>query len=246
METTDPTVLSSVPASRNCRFSSTLYLILITGVAALGGLLFGYDTAVISGAIGLLQVHFALTAATTVRQGGAYAHNLFCGGIRLTQFDKRLTPFMKPHSTEVAGLHDNPSGDMRFYNNVFAQAGDPMTVKGNVFLGTAKPSTQEATPLLKPDFDPGIRLIETEGTFHLEMNLDSKWAAEQHRDLVTTELLGMATIPNLPFVQADNAPIRIDTDYSGQPRNTANPFPGPFEKPEGGKLSISIPAAKKT
>jgi SP family xylose:H+ symportor-like MFS transporter len=65
METTDPSVSSSVPASEHHRVSGTLYLILITGVAALGGLLFGYDTAVISGAIGLLQVHFALTAAVT-------------------------------------------------------------------------------------------------------------------------------------------------------------------------------------
>ena len=45
--------------------SPGLYLILITGVAALGGLLFGYDTAVISGAIGLLQAHFVLTPAAT-------------------------------------------------------------------------------------------------------------------------------------------------------------------------------------
>jgi len=41
------------------------FLLLITSVAALGGLLFGYDTAVISGAIGLLQTHFALTATQT-------------------------------------------------------------------------------------------------------------------------------------------------------------------------------------
>jgi MFS transporter, SP family, xylose:H+ symportor len=41
------------------------FLLLITSVAALGGLLFGYDTAVISGAIGSLQIHFALTAAQT-------------------------------------------------------------------------------------------------------------------------------------------------------------------------------------
>ena len=41
------------------------FLLLITSVAALGGLLFGYDTAVISGAIGLLQAHFVLTAAQT-------------------------------------------------------------------------------------------------------------------------------------------------------------------------------------
>jgi SP family xylose:H+ symportor-like MFS transporter len=45
--------------------SGSLYLVLITGVAALGGLLFGYDTAVISGAIGLLQDHFALSPAAT-------------------------------------------------------------------------------------------------------------------------------------------------------------------------------------
>lgn len=65
METTDPVLKSSVPAVENHRVSGTLYLVLITGVAALGGLLFGYDTAVISGAIELLQAHFLLTAAAT-------------------------------------------------------------------------------------------------------------------------------------------------------------------------------------
>jgi MFS transporter, SP family, xylose:H+ symportor len=43
--------------------SGFLYLVLVTSVAALGGLLFGYDTAVISGAIGLLQKHFSLSAS---------------------------------------------------------------------------------------------------------------------------------------------------------------------------------------
>ncbi|MFA7369757.1 MAG: MFS transporter, partial [Kiritimatiellales bacterium] len=38
------------------------YLMMLTGVAALGGLLFGYDTAVISGAVGFLQAHFHLGA----------------------------------------------------------------------------------------------------------------------------------------------------------------------------------------
>lgn len=41
----------------------TSYLVMICLVAALGGLLFGYDTAVISGAIGFLQSHFQLTPA---------------------------------------------------------------------------------------------------------------------------------------------------------------------------------------
>ena len=42
---------------------SKAFLIRICLVATLGGLLFGYDTAVISGAIGFLQTHFELDAA---------------------------------------------------------------------------------------------------------------------------------------------------------------------------------------
>ncbi len=42
------------------RDGSIAYVTLLTLAAALGGLLFGYDTAVISGAIGFLQVHFQL------------------------------------------------------------------------------------------------------------------------------------------------------------------------------------------
>ncbi len=42
------------------RDGSVVYVLLLTLVAALGGLLFGYDTAVISGAIGFLAKHFDL------------------------------------------------------------------------------------------------------------------------------------------------------------------------------------------
>ncbi len=41
------------------------YVVTLTFIAALGGLLFGYDTAVISGAIGFLRTHFGLSAAET-------------------------------------------------------------------------------------------------------------------------------------------------------------------------------------
>ena len=42
---------------------SAAYLVVVCLVATLGGLLFGYDTAVISGAIGFLQTHYSLDAA---------------------------------------------------------------------------------------------------------------------------------------------------------------------------------------
>ncbi|HMK39477.1 MAG TPA: sugar porter family MFS transporter [Bacteroidota bacterium] len=43
----------------------SLYVAMLSAVAALGGLLFGYDTAVIAGAIGFLRSHFSLDAAST-------------------------------------------------------------------------------------------------------------------------------------------------------------------------------------
>ncbi|GAH51165.1 unnamed protein product, partial [marine sediment metagenome] len=42
---------------------STVYVFLVCAVAALGGLLFGYDTAVIAGTIPFLTKHFALSEA---------------------------------------------------------------------------------------------------------------------------------------------------------------------------------------
>lgn len=42
---------------------SRQYVVLVAVVAAIGGLLFGYDTAVISGGIGFLRAHFSLDAA---------------------------------------------------------------------------------------------------------------------------------------------------------------------------------------
>lgn len=53
---------SDSECTRNASLNRTWYLVMICLVAALGGLLFGYDTAVISGAIGFLQSHFQLTA----------------------------------------------------------------------------------------------------------------------------------------------------------------------------------------
>jgi len=48
--------------NRETRRGSLVYLTLVVLVATLGGLLFGYDTAVIAGAIGFLQTHFELSA----------------------------------------------------------------------------------------------------------------------------------------------------------------------------------------
>ena len=72
----------------------------------------------------LMDNNFFLSRLSLVdlSQGGAYAHNLFAGSIKLLPYDSRQTPFLKAHSTDVAGYHDNPNGDDRFYNNIFVRA----------------------------------------------------------------------------------------------------------------------------
>lgn len=56
---------SSLETSSSVAKGDPAYLYLLAGVGALGGLLFGYDTAVIAGAVGFLQTHFELTAGLT-------------------------------------------------------------------------------------------------------------------------------------------------------------------------------------
>jgi alpha-N-arabinofuranosidase len=182
-------------------------------------------------------------------QGGAYVHNLFAGHIKLLSFDSRQTPFLKAHSTEVAGFHDNPNGDDRYYNNVFARGSDlsvydhaqlPLRVDGNVFLNGARPYKDEKHPTVKPDFDAAIKLAERAGGFYLGMKYDAAWTTERTRQLVTSELLGRATIANAAYEQSNGKPISINTDYFGRRRNESNPSPGPFETPGTGNLKLKV------
>ncbi|NLS93519.1 MAG: carbohydrate-binding protein [Planctomycetaceae bacterium] len=168
-------------------------------------------------------------------QGGAYAHNLVAGEIRVIHTERRMTPHQKPHSTEMAGLLPNPSGDDRYYNNIFLNAGLPAYDKatlpvfmaGNVFLKGAKPCNHESDPLVWPEFDPGVELVEQGGAVDLRMAVDPSWQ-DVRRQLVTTEMLGKASGPDLPYEQPDGSPYRIDTDYFGEKRSASNPAPGPF------------------
>ncbi len=182
-------------------------------------------------------------------QGGAYVHNLIAGELYLDPFNGRTTPFHKPHSTELAGMHDNPCGDDRFYNNLFVGRADlsqydaarlPVWMDGNVFLKGAKPSKHEKAPLRVPEFDPAIRLVEKADGWRLEITLDQTWAAQRTRQLVTTALLGKAAIPNLPYERPDGTPLAIITDYLGQERDQSNPAPGPFEHLGPGRLDLKV------
>lgn len=74
---------------------------------------------------------------------------------------------------------------------------------------------------------------------YLEIALDKSWLA-QKRKLVTSSVLGKASIPNVSFENPDGSALKIDTDYLGNKRNTANPSPGPFEIKQSGKQKVKL------
>lgn len=75
--------------------------------------------------------------------GAAFVHNLFAGKMDVQVYDRRLTPYMKPHSTSVVALPDNKGGAMQFINNLFVNGADasqcskalflPVILNGNVY-----------------------------------------------------------------------------------------------------------------
>lgn len=208
--------------------------------------------------------------------GAAFVHNIFGGKMTVINYDSRLTPFHKPHSTYVDGLHDNPGGDIQFVNNLFVNEGNaseyskallPVIFDGNVYTkGTiraikndkplifgemgkdAKESFKkykeqdavEQHAVVKNEFDAMALLSANDKSVYLEINLDKNWMAEQQRKLVTTQTLNPAIVPGLPFENTDGSPLKIDTDYFGNKRNTTNPSPGAFEIKQSGKQKIKL------
>jgi alpha-L-arabinofuranosidase len=183
-------------------------------------------------------------------EGGAFAHNLVAGSFNILP-DGRRTPFMKPHSTETAGLHDCPVGDVQWHNNLLAsganlaaynQAGPtwPCEMSGNVFTKGSQASRFEKEALLKPEFDPAIKLTQKTDGWYLTLATERSWRDAAKRSLVTTNLLGKAKIPDQSFENPDGSPLKVDTDYFGEKRVSNKPFPGPIESPADGTREIKV------
>jgi alpha-N-arabinofuranosidase len=201
-----------------------------------------------------------------ISHGGAYAHNLFAGRI-IAWPNARNTPYHKAHSTEIAGMHDFPGGDSRFYNNIFFNPEKPIPwperipdrlnnrhyfglatydavklpvyMAGNVFLGQAEPFKQEENPMVQPNVKPGFILVKKTDGWYLQIEANKSWTSHK-RPLVTSALLGRAKIPDLPYENPAGQPYRLETDYFGDKRKTNNPYPGPFNAQKHGKHLLKV------
>jgi len=189
------------------------------------------------------------TSILSQSQGGAYVHNLIVGRIRYSLQGGRNTPYYEPHSTKRVALSRFPGGDERYYNNIMVLNGlseykknakFPMFVGGNAYLGKAEPTySLDAKDFFKSSLSPNIKIQEKKGSLYLHA-IWPKGLENVKNQLVTTELLGKSKITDQAFTNPDNSPLTIDTDYFGKKRNTANPYPGPFELTKSGKHVFKV------
>jgi len=180
-------------------------------------------------------------------QGGAYIHNLFAGRIERESVANRKTPYHKSHTTMIAGLEEIFGGDNRFYNNIFVTDGldkynktkFPMHVDGNVYYNQAESFFSEKSFVRKQGIDPQISINEKGENVFLNISFDQSLKNQQN-NLITTDHLGKAFIPNLPFEDYNGTFLKVNKDYMGIKRDGNNPTSGPFEKIEKGVAKFKV------
>jgi alpha-N-arabinofuranosidase len=177
-------------------------------------------------------------------------HNLMVGRLEIHQRDGRHTPLLQPYSTTHVSNENFPHGDERFLNNWFGpgiRIGDlpkrrmPDLLVGNAYVGGATPRDDEPTPLvLAENTADQVRLVKRPDGFFLQISVDPALPSSDRTRLVTTEVLGLATLPKQGYTNPDGSPLRIDVDFFGKPRDPQHPTPGPFEKPKTGRIELKV------
>jgi len=214
------------------------------------------------------NLFLSLCSVWDMSQGGAYVHNLMAGRLNMSPHS-RVTPYHLPHSTEIAGYHELQGGDNRFMNNIFLRESKvnnkqdnpelegrrrygredfglsaynnselPVMANGNAYLNGALPFEKENGQLELPSA-PKLLIEENEKGIFLSFDFDEKLVKMKNK-VVRTENLGETLISKQAFVNPDNSPIIIDTDYSGKKRDKDNPVVGPFEIKENKIRKIKV------
>ncbi|MEO0453593.1 MAG: right-handed parallel beta-helix repeat-containing protein [Verrucomicrobiota bacterium] len=111
----------------------------------------------------------------------------------------------------------------------------PLNAAGNAYYHGAKGTLAEEPALVSAE-DPGIQVIEEGDAVYLEMTLPESLG---QGPMVTTERLGKAVVPDLPYLDFDGSLIKLDADYFRNPRGI-KPTPGPFENPGSGKIKLKV------
>jgi len=154
--------------------------------------------------------------------------------------------FVKPTHTSAWPLWPEPQSDENSFGLASYDGSGlspliryPMFMAGNVFLAGAKPSQDEKDPFVQAQFNPAIKLDERKDGVYLHITFNPT-IHDRKTELVTTERLGDAKLPQERFENPDGSLLKIDSDYFGKSRNGSNPTPGPFENPGNGLCILKV------
>jgi alpha-N-arabinofuranosidase len=162
-----------------------------------------------------------------------FVNNLFVNGSDASQYSKALLPVVFDRNVYT-------KGSVRAIRNIEKSKFGEMNEKAKEQMENYKEQdATEQNAIIKEDFDASVNLTKQGQEMYLEIALDKDWLT-QKRNLVTTETLTKAIIPNLPFENVDGSPLNIDIDFFGNRRNVNNPSPGPFEVTKSGKQSFKV------
>lgn len=142
---------------------------------------------------------------------------------------------MKEYTEAVQALGN---GDLE----QFEMIPQPAYINGNVYFNGASGFAREEHHLIIPD-DPEAKITEENGIVYLEITLPQTFF-DCTGEIIDTQKLGMARIPEERFENPDGSDLQIDTDMTGN-RRDAETTAGPLAQLQPGKNKIPVFAADK-
>ncbi len=202
--------------------------------------------------------HETAVAGLMIIQNGdnRFYNNIFTGtqphhiekekGIDITNGWMHKDVEIKPDGSILKGLqiyNECPTPDENWYKSLyhvedFEAALLPMYCGSNIYFGDAKPFKSETGSVcseLKPVVTAEVEGKDVYLTFDFDNCLEKVDTIN-----VTTELLGLAFQPQLPYENADGSPLCIEKDYFGNKRPVIGATVGPFELSLKGPQKIKV------
>ncbi len=125
----------------------------------------------------------------------------------------------------------------------FANVRLPMYCGSNLYFNDANPYKKETDSEVYPNLKPEVEIVTEDCSVYLMFDFGDK-PAQVKTVTVTTDLLGIAFEPELPYENPDGTPLCIENDYFGNLRPAGRLTVGPFEGIGNGSQKIKVAEIK--
>ncbi|MBP7403140.1 MAG: hypothetical protein KBA30_11040, partial [Clostridia bacterium] len=121
----------------------------------------------------------------------------------------------------------------------YAEERLPRACGSNLYLNVARPYRKESGSLACPEVKPRVEVITEADGVYLLCDLGGRAGAVE-TVAVTTDRLGTAFEPELPYENPDGTPLCVECDFFGNPRPAGRMTAGPLQDPENGGQRIRL------